>query len=103
MGLFVGLFITSGEVEGAPSWPSWATQTIPACPKGTKYTVRHTWSGATYGICAEKTKKSFEDEKPAKTAGSALQPTSSRDELSRMVKKSTSLKMFGKTATRMVT
>ena len=32
-------------------------QTIPACPKGTKYTVRVTWSGATYGICAEKKRK----------------------------------------------
>ena len=46
-------------------------QTIPACPKGTKYTVRTTWSGATYGICAEKPKKSSEEKKPA-SAGRSL-------------------------------
>ena len=43
-------------------------QTIPTCPKGTKYTVRTTWSGATYGICFEKPKK--DSRKPEKaTAG----------------------------------
>merc|ERR1712110_998468 len=101
MGLFVGLFITSGEVEGAPSWPSWATQTIPACPKGTKYTVRVTWSGATYGICAEKKRKIS----TKATAGSASDSTREREEQSRMIKtrKNKTPKLVGLKTTRLDT
>merc|ERR1711953_184985 len=76
------LIIVSGEVAGAPSWPSWATQTIPTCPKGTKYTVRVTWSGATYGICANKKRKIS----TKATAGSASDPTREEQSRSRMIK-----------------
>merc|ERR1712038_1934556 len=95
------LIIVSGEVAGAPSWPSWATQTIPACPKGTKYTVRVTWSGATYGICAEKKRKIS----TKATAGSASDSTREREEQSRMIKtrKNKTPKLVGLKTTRLDT
>merc|ERR1712066_456055 len=99
--VFLVLIIVSGEVAGAPSWPSWATQTIPACPKGTKYTVRVTWSGATYGICAEKKRKIS----AKATAGSASDSTREREEQSRMIKtrKNKTPKLVGLKTTRLDT